>query len=142
MLTAAYFDKPRGKAVDVGPHADSGGKRNGATLWVALDRADLRNGCLCYLKGSHVADRGAQTNDAMCRDTFKHIDEKAPNAMHFIAEPGDAIIHSSLTVHWSRKPEGASSPRRALSFFYWAADAADLVSAPGSHMTATLDARL
>ena len=49
--SAGYFDKlTGGRAVPVGPHRDSGGQRSGATLWIALDRADETNGCLNYLR--------------------------------------------------------------------------------------------
>merc|ERR1711879_147032 len=34
-------------------------------------------------------------------------------------QPGDAIIHSARTVHWSRKSESFSLRRRAVSYFYW-----------------------
>jgi hypothetical protein len=145
--SAAYFSKPSTGAVDIGPHSDSTGQRDGATLWVALDRADLRNGCLCYLRGSHLRTHPqhallAPAGDVMALESFRGIDESAEDAWHFIAEPGDAVVHSSYCVHFSRKPPAAElaagtarphQQRRAISFFYWAADSPDLADAPGSH---------
>ena len=57
--SAGYFDKLQGgRDVPVAPHADSGGQRNGATLWIALDRADTSNGCITYLRGSQKRTDG------------------------------------------------------------------------------------
>ena len=35
-------------------------------------------------------------------------------------QPGDAVVHNSLTVHWSG-PNPTDRPRGAVSFFYWGA---------------------
>ena len=49
---SAHADKLRDdKSFPVGPHSDSGGARNGATLWISLDRADETNGSISYLRG-------------------------------------------------------------------------------------------
>ena len=44
--------------------------------------------------------------------------------------PGDAVIHSALTVHWSG-PNRSDRPRRAVSFFYWGATHAALATSKG-----------
>lgn len=175
--SAGYFDKLQGgRDVPVAPHADSGGQRNGATLWIALDRADTRNGCVTYLRGSHKRTGGGAIALPMGSKPFA-IDEAFEESLdgrkvfRFIgrtteiqppqppaqfsrvrseslvescssvvvynygdacaAEPGDAVVHSSMTVHWSRQSAAPEKQRRAVTYFYWAASSADLEDAPG-----------
>merc|ERR1719181_944107 len=52
--SAAFFNKPAGDSREVPPHVDGLGQFDGATIWIALDAADRNNGCLCYVKGSHL----------------------------------------------------------------------------------------
>ena len=35
-----------------------------------------------------------------------------------VVEPGDAVVHDALTVHWSGVSR-SDRARRAVSFFYW-----------------------
>jgi phytanoyl-CoA hydroxylase len=112
--TAACFDRIPGDAAGIEPHIDAiGHGRPGATMWVALDQADRDNGCLYYVKGSHrTASPGKGKQAGFSPDT--------PGATAVEVAPGDAVIHSSLIVHWSG-PNSTSRPRRAVSYFYWAA---------------------
>ena len=114
--TAAWFDKPSGTEEHVDPHIDGGGRGRGpgvgATIWIALDAANLENGCLHYGRGSHLVEHS--------KGVFNNFDTSSPSAMAAEVEPGDAAVHNALTVHWS----GANlseRPRRAVSFFYWGA---------------------
>lgn len=93
-------------------HVDGMGKQDGATMWIALDPSDLANGCLCYVKGSH--------RDVHSATALASFSEDSEGATCIPAQPGDAIIHSSRTVHWSRKSCSSDRRRRAVSYFYWA----------------------
>lgn len=113
--TAAWFDRPPGSTAGVNPHIDGGGRGSGAvgaTIWIALDAADQGNGCLHYGRGSHRM----QHPDGIYVDGF----DTETNAVPIEVEPGDAAIHSALTVHWSGT-NPSERPRRAVSFFYWGA---------------------
>ena len=113
--SAAWFDRPSGSATEVRPHIDGGGRGDGAvgaTIWIALDAADRGNGCLHYGRGSH---RMAHQN-VIFLEGFDTATDAAPIEV----QPGDAVIHSALTVHWSGT-NPSERPRRALSFFYWGA---------------------
>ncbi|MYA15455.1 MAG: phytanoyl-CoA dioxygenase family protein, partial [Gammaproteobacteria bacterium] len=114
--TAAWFTKRPGSMAEIGPHRDAiglpPGLEAGATLWIALDPADAENGCLHYGRGSH-------------RETFEGtgipipgFDVDAGTAVAADVQPGDAVIHNSLTVHWSGT-NPTDRQRRAVSFFYW-----------------------
>ena len=113
--TAAFFERVPGENAGISPHYDAVGHgRMGATIWIALDKADLQNGCLFYAKGTHtqVFERG------LGLDGF---DRDSEGAIAIELERGDAAIHSSRTVHWS-EANASDRDRRAVSYFYWAAN--------------------
>ena len=104
---AGVFDKLRGKSFPVAPHSDSGGARNGATLWISLDRADSTNGSISYLRGSHRRSAKIENADGVAKsaDPFSMLDSFEEGwgegeIFSMVAEPGDAVIHSSKTLHW------------------------------------------
>lgn len=112
--TAAWFDRIPGETSGIKPHFDAvGHRRKGATIWIALDRADRENGCLYYVKGTH-------RQKLPSRIGLEGFSSESEGAVAIEVEPGDAIIHSSLTVHWSEVNRSQRS-RQAISYFYWAA---------------------
>ena len=84
----------------------------GATIWIALDRADQENGCLRYVRGTHKLDLQSKIG--------LDFDADSEGAIAVEVNPGDAAIHSALTVHWS-EPNRSDRSRKAISYFYWAA---------------------
>ena len=113
----SWISKPKG--VDrTFPHFDALGTyrtpATGASLWIALDRIDVDNGCLSYEKGSH---RRSLPNVYPLPD----YDESKPNIVTIEANPGDAVIHSARVVHFSRDPIDLARPRNAAVFVYWGA---------------------
>ncbi|MYK46159.1 MAG: phytanoyl-CoA dioxygenase family protein [Gammaproteobacteria bacterium] len=115
--TAAWFTKHPGSMAEIGPHRDAIGQppglKPGATIWIALDSADPENGCLHYGRGSHRHEYGYGI-------PIPGFDVNDGTAVPANVQPGDAVIHSSLTVHWSGG-NPTDRPRRAVSFFYWGA---------------------
>ena len=115
--TAAWFTKRPGSMAEIGPHRDAIGRppglEAGATIWIALDSADPENGCLHYGRGSHRHEYGYGI-------PIPGFDVNDGTAVPANVQPGDAVIHSSLTVHWSGT-NPTDRPRRAVSFFYWGA---------------------
>ncbi len=111
---AAWFDRIPGEMSGIKPHFDAvGHRRKGATIWIALDRADRENGCLYYAKGTHRQKLPSQVG-------LEGFGSDSEEAMAIEVEPGDAVIHSSLTVHWS-EANRSQRPRQAITYFYWAA---------------------
>ena len=111
--TAAWFSRIPGESSGIKPHIDAvGDRREGATLWIALDRADRENGCLYYVKGSHRLS-------VPSRYGLEGFGPDSPGAVAIEVEPGDAIVHSSLIVHWS-EANRSQRPREAITYFYWA----------------------
>lgn len=112
--TAAFFDRLPGEESGIAPHFDAlGHRRVGATLWIALDDTSKENGCLYYVKGSHRQKYESKVGLA-------GFDESTEGAFAVELQPGDAAVHSSLTIHWSY-PNQSERSRRGVSFFYSAA---------------------
>jgi hypothetical protein len=110
--SAGYFDKPLTEhaLAAIAPHVDGLGKNDGATVWIALDRVTKDNGALWYVKGSHLVDHTPESIAA--------ITEDSEGATCAEVNPGDAIVHTARTIHFSRKAQ-SPDPRRAINFFYW-----------------------
>ena len=89
--TAAFFDRLPGELTGVDPHFDAIGHRSkGATIWIALDKADQENGCLYYVKGTHEQELENKIGLDFTPET--------PGAIPVIVNPGDAAIHSTPCV--------------------------------------------
>ena len=107
--SAGCFAKPaNAREHRVDPHRDSFKIEpypTGATIWFALDPTSEANGGVHFLKGSHRREMNV---------------EEASADMVYKAElqPGDATIHSSQTIHWS-KGNPTPKPRRGVTYFYW-----------------------
>ena len=112
--TAAFFDRIPGEETAIEPHFDAlGHRRKGATLWIALDDSRKENGCLYYVKGSHKRKYESKLG-------LTGFDEFTEGAFAVELNPGDAAVHSALTIHWSY-PNQSQRSRRGVSFFYSAA---------------------
>jgi phytanoyl-CoA hydroxylase len=117
--SAAWFDRPEAETEGLDPHVDALGRDKdfdtGATIWFALDPVNVGNGCLHYLKGSHLN---------VYPDTIPipGIDTESEDVYAAELNPGDAVIHNALTVHWSGGNK-TGKPRRAVSYFYFGARA-------------------
>jgi phytanoyl-CoA hydroxylase len=113
----SWISKPKGVARTF-PHYDALGTYrlppSGISLWIALDRIDLENGCLHYEKGSHIRDHANAY-------PLPDYDEQNPNVVAVEADPGDAVIHSAKVIHFSIDPVDFDRERNAMVFVYWGA---------------------
>ena len=115
--SAGCFERIPGETSGIKPHIDAiGHRRKGATVWIALDRADRENGCLFYVKGTHRQDLPSVVG-------LEGFSAESEEAVAVEVEPGDATIHNSRTVHWS-EANRSQRPRQAITYFYWAASTA------------------
>merc|ERR1712216_101500 len=97
------------------------------TGWLALEKANVDNGCLHYVLGSHK--RGMRAHDLSgilgfsqrITDFPQEVDIEHEVPME--AEAGDLIIHSSLMIHRAGRNLSQEQHRRAIGFIYYAADA-------------------
>ena len=105
-----YFAKPKKIGLESPMHQDNYYWNlidpNALTMWIAIDKADKKNGSLDYLIGSH-------------KKLFKHEASNAPGSSQkvsninklrkkyklksFKLQPGDCLIHHAQVVHGSKK---------------------------------------
>ena len=115
-----WLQQPKGTHRTM-PHYDAigsyrsarSGISSGISLWIALDRIDLGNGCLHYEKGSHKREESRAY-------PLRDYDEHNARAVPVEAEPGDAVMHTASTVHWTFDAI-EDRDRNAMVFVYWGA---------------------
>ena len=117
----ALFKQPYGNPT--GWHLDnpywSFYSRDAISIWVALDRATLANGCLWYMPGTHKTARIDNSGiGANIASLFNIYPEWATmSAVPAPCPAGSAVFHNGLTAHGA----GANMtrfPRRAMTCAY------------------------
>ncbi len=75
--------------------------RHAISIWIALDKATLQNGCMVFLPGSHkVCDFTSGPIGPEVADIFKtYPGLKHSPAVPVELEPGDCSFHNGLLVH-------------------------------------------
>lgn len=124
-----YFDKPPGKNHPTPAHQDGYYfciEPNAAcTVWIPLEPVDETNGALTYVKGSHrLGVREHRTSSVLgfsqgLAEDPAVLGELVPCAV----EPGDVLVHHSLTIHLAGPNRSASRRRRAIGYVFFPADA-------------------
>lgn len=87
-------------------------------VWIALDPASRRNGCMELIPGSHLGGgvpHEHQNDFNLCHILQSHLDRDARIAVEM--EPGDALIFHSLLHHFT-EPNTSDLRRRALQYHY------------------------
>ena len=87
-------------------------------LWIALDPVDRENGCLWYARGSHKQPIRPHAGSGVLgfSQGLQNFDPSAEDGVPIELSPGDAVVHSSGTIHWTeinRTPRH----RRAIATF-------------------------
>ena len=89
-----------------------------AGVWIALDAASKRNGCMELISGSHLAGGVPHQHEDdfnRCRIMEEYIDRGRRVAVEM--EPGDALIFHSMLHHFT-EPNTSNLRRRAVQFHY------------------------
>ena len=91
-------------------------------LWIALDPVDRENGCLWYARGSHRQGIRPHAGSGVLgfSQGLQKFDPKSVEAVPIELAPGEAVVHSSATIHWTdvnRTPRH----RRAVALFCFGA---------------------
>jgi phytanoyl-CoA hydroxylase len=121
-----YFNKPPGIGQATPAHQDGHyfmlQPCHAVTMWMALDPVDEENGCVRYLRGSHLdgmrSHERTQTlgfSQAIMDFGKKEIREEVPCP----ANPGDLLAHHALTVHRADANLSPTRSRRALGFIFY-----------------------
>jgi phytanoyl-CoA hydroxylase len=129
--TIEYFNKPPKIGKPTPPHQDGYyfmlRPSRAITMWMSLGVADEENGCVHYIKGSHL--KGMRPHGRTKTLGFSQgitdygKEEDVANKIAFPAKPGDLLIHHSLTIHEAGANKTQSRSRKALGFIYFAESA-------------------
>lgn len=129
--TVEYFNKPPkiGKATP--PHQDGYyfmlDPQQAATMWLALEEVDEENGCVKYVKGSHV--KGMRTHGRTSTLGFSQgivdfgTEEDINDEIAFPANPGDLLVHHSLTIHRAGANTTTDRTRKAMGLIFFGVSA-------------------
>ncbi|MFN7936000.1 MAG: phytanoyl-CoA dioxygenase family protein [Bryobacteraceae bacterium] len=123
-----YFDKPVGRNHETPAHQDGYyfclRPNEACTVWIPLSSVEADNGALVYIKGSHKL--GVREHDASNLLGFSQGLIEDPRslgeAVVCTVEPGDVLVHHSLTVHYA----GANRSQRrrpVIAYTYFSASA-------------------
>lgn len=132
-----YFNKPSMIGKPTPPHQDGYyfmlNPSVAATMWMALEPADEANGCVQYVKGSHLKGmrphgRTSTLGFSQSITDFGTADDMA-NEVSFPAKPGDLLVHHSLTIHRAGGNTTADRSRKALGLIYFGKSAKEDVEA-------------
>ncbi|HRP57612.1 phytanoyl-CoA dioxygenase family protein [Agriterribacter sp.] len=125
--TVEYFNKPPkiGKATP--PHQDGYyfmlNPQQAVTMWLALEKVDEENGCVRYVKGSHLKGMRRHGRTSTLGFSQQIVDfgteEDMKNEIAFPASPGDLLVHHSLTIHRAGANTTANRTRKAMGLIYW-----------------------
>lgn len=125
-----WFNKPPGSQHPTPPHQDNYyfnlAPPSVCTIWLALDDVDDENGCLRYVRGSHLSgfrphERSRVLGFSQGISDYGPADEAAEVKVH--AQPGDALVHHGNTIHRAEMNRSATRHRRAFAMVYRGASA-------------------
>jgi phytanoyl-CoA hydroxylase len=92
-------------------------------MWMALEPAGDENGCVKYVKGSHL--KGMRSHGRTKTLGFSQeitdfgTDSDMANEVSFPAKPGDLLVHHSLTIHRAGGNTSDTRSRKALGLIYF-----------------------
>jgi phytanoyl-CoA hydroxylase len=122
-----FFNKPAriGKATP--PHQDAYyfniKPPQAVTMWLALEEANTENGCVSYIRGSHL--KGMRPHGRTKTLGFSQgitdfgSEEDKKDLQSFPATAGDLLIHHSMTIHCAGPNTSPFNSRKALGLIYF-----------------------
>lgn len=120
-----YFNKPPRIGKPTPPHQDAYyfmlNPPVAITMWLALEDADEENGCVRYIKGSHLTGmrtHGRTKTLGFSQGIIDYGEADFARETAFPAQAGDLLIHHAMTIHRADGNESSRS-RRALGFIYF-----------------------
>lgn len=117
-----WFNKPPGTSKHTPPHQDNYyfclKPPHVITIWMALDHVDDDNGCLRYVRGSHLEairphSRSSVLGFSQGITDYGPLDEAREERIHLA--PGDVVAHHGNTIHRADANASATRYRRAFA---------------------------
>ena len=133
--TSQLTFKLKGNTKPFGWHQDNGygylDPANAISTLTALDDADVENGCLWVIPGSHqsgqidISDRLSAESKAAGEDLSVEVDRES-DAIPVLLKAGDVVVLHCHLLHRSEGNQSSSSDRRILFLRYADADAVEV----------------
>jgi len=128
-----YFNKPPRIGKPTPPHQDNYyfmlNPPKAVTMWMALEPVDEENGCVRYIRGSHLKGMRPHGRTQTLGFSQGIVDygekEGLEDEVPFPASPGDLLIHHSMTIHRADANRSEVRSRKALGFIYFGASAVE-----------------
>ncbi|MFO0875858.1 MAG: phytanoyl-CoA dioxygenase family protein [Gemmataceae bacterium] len=124
-LEPEWFNKPPGTNHPTPPHQDNYyfnlTPPQVLTIWLALDPVDDANGCLQYVRGSHlqcVRPHGASNIVGFSQGITDFGPQDEANEVRVHLSPGDAVAHWGNTIHRARPNQTPDRHRRAFAMVF------------------------
>jgi phytanoyl-CoA hydroxylase len=122
-----YFNKPPKIGKPTPPHQDNYyfmlNPPAAITMWLALEDVDAENGCVRYVKGSHLQGMRPHGKSQIFGFSQAITDygtqEDLAHEIAFPAKRGDLLIHHSMTIHRADGNTSETRSRKAFGFVYW-----------------------
>jgi phytanoyl-CoA hydroxylase len=125
-----YFNKPPGIGQATPAHQDGYyfmlNPCHAVTMWMALDNVDEKNGCVRYLRGSHLDGMRSHERTQTLGFSQAIMDFGKNETREEItcpANPGDLLAHHALTIHRADANLSPTRSRRALGFIFYGENA-------------------
>lgn len=125
-----YFNKPPKIGRATPPHQDGYyfmiDPCEAVTIWLALDDVDDENGCLRYVRGSHLKGLRAHLRTdtlGFSQGIGDFGDADTAEEVKFHAHPGDALVHHAMTIHRAEGNTSENRTRQAIGLVYYSAAA-------------------
>ena len=145
-----YFNKPAGIGQPTPAHQDGYYFHltpcEAVTGWLALEDVDEENGCIHYIRGSHLETsfrphgRTGVLGFSQGITDFGTTHDRA-NEVSFPGPAGTFLMHHAKTIHWAGANRSSTRSRRALGFIYYAKRAKPDLDAARAYQK-TLDTQL
>lgn len=122
---AEWFNKPPATRHVTPPHQDNYyfclRPPQALTMWLALDAVDEENGCLRYVRGSHLCGlrpHGRTRTLGFSQGITDYGDDDRANEVAVPAQPGDVLIHHGNTIHRADANRSAARHRRSFGIVF------------------------
>ena len=132
-----YFNKPPKIGQPTPAHQDGYyfmlQPNEAVTMWMALEPVDEENGCVRYIKGSHLNGMRKHGKTGTLGFSQGIVDygekETDKNEIFYPTQPGDLLVHHSMTIHRADGNSSENRTRQAMGFIYYANKAKEDVEA-------------
>lgn len=129
--TVEYFNKPKKIGKPTPPHQDAYyfmlKPPAAVTMWLALEDVNEENGCVRYVKGSHLLGMREHGRTRTLGFSQAIVDYGNANDLSYEvampARPGDLLIHHAMTIHRADGNKSATRSRKAMGLIYFSASA-------------------